>query len=131
MFFFFFFFFFFHNLEPKMQGLLILRGIYIKKDQREFLCAKIYKISNVIKNVICKCTKQSSLAIIFSNSFTYNQAEQIKKGVICVQILLYIHLTEHGRFHFQGRTTFYTPVLGHTKQAHDVKMTLMRRNDIT
>ena len=26
-------------------------------------------------------------------------------------ILLEIHLTEHGRFHFQGRTTFYTPVL--------------------
>ena len=24
----------------------------------------------------------------FSNSFTYNQAEQIKKGVICVQFLL-------------------------------------------
>ena len=49
----------------------------------------------------------------FPNSFTYNQAEQIKKGVICVQILLEIHLTEHGRFHFQGRTAFYTPVLGH------------------
>ena len=47
----------------------------------------------------------------FSNSFTYNQAEQIKKGVICVQILLEIHLTEHGRFHFQGQTTFCTPVL--------------------
>ena len=47
----------------------------------------------------------------FSNSFTYNQAEQIKKGVICVRILLQIHLTEHGRFHFQGRTTFDTPVL--------------------
>ena len=47
----------------------------------------------------------------FSNSFTYNQAEQIKKEVICVQILLEIHLTEHGRFHFQGRTTFNTPVL--------------------
>ena len=43
--------------------------------------------------------------------FTYNQSEQKKKGVICVQILLDIHLTEHGRFHFQGRTTFYTPVL--------------------
>ena len=41
----------------------------------------------------------------FFNSFTYNQAEQIKKGVICVQILLEIHLTEHGRFHFQGQTT--------------------------
>ena len=36
----------------------------------------------------------------FFNSFTYNQAEQIKKGVICVQMLLEIHLTEHGRFHF-------------------------------
>ena len=47
----------------------------------------------------------------FFNSFTYNQAEQIKKEVICVQILLEIHLTEHGRFRFQGRTTFYTPVL--------------------
>ena len=56
----------------------------------------------------------------FSNSFTYNQAEQIKKGVICVQILLEIHLAEHGRFHFQGRTTIYTPV-----QAHDVKMMSM------
>ena len=48
----------------------------------------------------------------FSDSFTYNQAEQIKKGVICVKILLEIHLTERGRFHIQGRTTFYTPVLG-------------------
>ena len=28
----------------------------------------------------------------FSNTFTYNQAEQIKKGVMCVQILLEIHL---------------------------------------
>ena len=36
---------------------------------------------------------------------------QIKKGVICVQNLLEIHLAELGRFHFQGRTTFYTPVL--------------------
>ena len=26
-----------------MQGLLMLKGIYIKKDQREFLYAKIYK----------------------------------------------------------------------------------------
>ena len=54
----------------------------------------------------------------FSHSFTFNQAEQIKKDVICVQILLEIHLTEHGRFHFQGRTTFNT-----TQQAHDVDAT--------
>ena len=57
--------------------------------------------------------KQSVLAIIFSNYFTYNQAEQIKKEVICVQILLEIHLTEHGRFHFQGRAAFYTPSWSH------------------
>ena len=35
-----------------MQGLLMLKGIYIKKDQRRFLCSKIQKISIVIKNVI-------------------------------------------------------------------------------
>ena len=29
----------------------------------------------------------------FSNTFTHNQAERIKKGVIFVQILLEIHLT--------------------------------------
>ena len=45
----------------------------------------------------------------FFQFFHKKQAEQIKKEVICVQILLVIHLTEHGRFHFQGRTTFYTP----------------------
>ena len=42
----------------------------------------------------------------FSNSFTYNQAEQINKEIISVQILLEIHLTEHygtpeGTFLFQ------------------------------
>ena len=31
----------------------------------------------------------------FSNAFTHYQAEQIKKGVMCVQILLEIHQTEH------------------------------------
>ena len=49
----------------------------------------------------------------FSNSFTYNEAEQIKKEVIsnlCPNFVR-IHLIEHGRFHFQGQTTFYTPVL--------------------
>ena len=45
-------------------------------------------------------------SIFFSNSFTYNQAGQIKKEVMCGQILLEIHLTEHGRFHFQGQTIF-------------------------
>ena len=35
-----------------MQGLLMLKGDLHKKDYRDFLCAKIYKISIVIKNVI-------------------------------------------------------------------------------
>ena len=51
----------------------------------------------------------------------------MKKGVISVQILLEIHLTEHGRFHFQGRTTSYTPV----SVTHGVKVILMRRDDVT
>ena len=71
--------------------------------------------------------KQSVLAIIFSNSFIYNQAEQIKEGVICVQILLEIHLTEHGRFHFQGRTAFYHTFL----VSPSSKLTSMRRDDIS
>ena len=61
------------------------------------------------KNLMHKAERPSNY--FFPYSFTYNQAEQLKKGVICVQIFLEIHLTEHRRFHFQGRTTFYTPVL--------------------
>ena len=45
--------------------------------------------------------------MFFHNSFTYYQAEQIKKGVICMQILLEIHLS----FSKFTMTTFYTPVL--------------------
>ena len=45
----------------------------------------------VIKNVIWSENTLMHKAVrpsnYFSNSFTYNQAEQIKKGVICVQIL--------------------------------------------
>ena len=37
-------------------------------------------------------------SIYFFRFFHINQAEQIEKEVICVQILLKIHLTEHGRF---------------------------------
>ena len=43
---------FFHNLEPQNAGLVDVKRDYIKKDQREFLCAKTQKISIVIKNVI-------------------------------------------------------------------------------
>ena len=90
----------------------MLKGVYIKKDQREFFVRENLKKINIVIKIVnwsekLRCIKQCVLAIIFSNSFIYNQAEQIKKEVICVQILLEIHLTEHGRIHFQGRTTFY------------------------
>ena len=58
----------------------------------------------------------------FSNSFTYNQAEQIKKGVICVQILLEIHLPE--QISFSRSDNFLHTCLGHNQQAHDVEMML-------
>ena len=95
----------------------MLKGYTLKKIKGNFCARKSKKISIVIKNVILSekivmHKAEPSSNYFFSNSFTYlNQAEQIKKGVICVQILLGIHLTEHGGFHFQGRTTFYTPIL--------------------
>ena len=95
----------------------MLKGIYIKKKRSKgiFVRENLKKISIVIKNVSWSektlMHKAERPCSYFSISFTYNQAEQIKKGVICVQILLEIHLTEYGRFHFTGRTTFYTPVL--------------------
>ena len=44
----------------------------------------------------------------FANCFTHNQAEQIKKIVICVQMLLEIHQSKHGKVHFQGWLTAFT-----------------------
>ena len=65
-----------------MQGLLVLKGFTLKKIKGNF-CARKLKISIVIKNVVWS---ELLLQLFFPNSFTYNQAEQIKKGVICVQI---------------------------------------------
>ena len=65
----------------------------------------------VIKNVIGSedtlVHKAERPSNYFSNSFIHNQAEQIKKGVICIQILLEKHLTEHCSFHFQGWATSF------------------------
>ena len=48
----------------------------------------------------------------FFNSFTHYQAEQIKKGIICVQIFYVIHQTEPSRVHVLGGTSSFTlPVL--------------------
>ena len=55
------------------------------------------KYSIVIENVITSkdtlMHKAERPSNYFYNTFTRNQADQIKKGVICVQILLEIHLT--------------------------------------
>ena len=53
-------------------------------------------IENVIRSEKTLMHKAERPSNYFSYSFTYNQAEQIKKGLICVQILLEIHLTEYG-----------------------------------
>ena len=46
----------------------------------------------------------------FFQLFTHYQAEQMKKEIICVQILLEIHQTEHSRF-LRLNNFIYTPVL--------------------
>ena len=60
---------FFIIKNPIIKGLLMLKGVYIKKDQREFLCAKIQKISIVIKNVIWYEKKLLHKAVHPSNYF--------------------------------------------------------------
>ena len=70
----------------------MLKGIYIKKIKGNFCAQKSKKISIIIKTVVWSekslMHKAECPSNFFSNSFTYNQAEQIKKVVICVQILL-------------------------------------------
>ena len=75
-----------------MQGFFMLKGIYIKKDQRVFFVPEnLKKISIVIKKVTGSektlTHKAKRPSNYFSNSFTLNQAEQIKERVIYVQIL--------------------------------------------
>ena len=66
----------------------------------------------------------------FSNSFTCSQAEQIEKGVICVQILLEIHLLNTVDSIFKVGQLLHT-CLGHTQQAHEVKMMSMQCDNVT
>ena len=121
-----------------MQGLLMLKGVYIKKIKGKF-CAILWKsnkISIVIENVIWSeknwCIKQSILAIIFSNSFTCNQGEQIKKGAsnLCPN---FVRNTPYWTrlISFSRSDNFLHTCLGHTQQAHDIRMTSMWRDDIT
>ena len=83
----------------------------MKKIKEKFCAQTSKKISTVIKKVsrfeVTLTHKAGRPSIIFSNSFTHYQAEQAKKGVICVQILIEIHQTEHNRVHFLGGTTSF------------------------
>ena len=90
----------FHNLESQNAGLVDVKKDLNLKDQRPILVRKNLKNTHCFKNVIgSEDTFQGVLAIIFSryfsNSFTFYQTEEIKKGVICAKILLEIHRTEH------------------------------------
>ena len=71
---------------------------------RENLKSK-HRYSNVIwseKNLMHKAELPSNYFFqLFRISSFSIQAEQIKKGVICVQIMLEIHRTKHGRFQRQ------------------------------
>ena len=123
---------FFIIKNTKMQGLLMLKEIYKKKRSKGIFVRENLKISIVIKNVIWSENTLMHKAVhpsnyFFSNSFTYNQAEQIQKEVNLCPNFVRNNLTKHGRFHYQGRTTFYTPVLVPTSR----HMTSMRRDDIT
>ena len=64
-----------------------------------FSMQKSKKISTVIKNVI---GSEDTLmhSNYFSKIFIHYQAEQMKKGVNFVQILLEIHQTDHSTVHF-------------------------------
>ena len=75
---------FFIIWNPQIQGLLMLEKDLNKKRSKGIFVRENLKKSIVIKNVIWfdDTLKQSVLAIILSNTFTHNQAEQIKKGVI-------------------------------------------------
>ena len=68
----------------------------------------IKNVNGSDKNLMHKAKRPSNY---FSNTFTHNQAEQIKKGVISDQNFVRNTSSEYGRFHFQGWSTFYTPVL--------------------
>ena len=93
------------------------------------------KTSIVIKNVIGSEDTLMHKAERPCNFFPtlshiIRPTEQITKGVICVQISLEIHLTEHSRFHIQGWTTSFTQLRGNNNVVFLLKV-LYRYNCIS
>ena len=81
----------FRNLKPHNAGLVDgKKGFKFKKIKGNFCARKSKKISIVIKNINESedplMHKAEGPSNYFFNSFTHYQAEQIKKGIICVQI---------------------------------------------
>ena len=56
---------------------------------------------------------ESVLAIIFSNSFTHYQAEQMKKDAVCVQFFLSKHTGETGEDYFNKIEQFHLHTTDH------------------
>ena len=77
--------FVFHNLKPQNAGLVDVKKDLNSKRSKGIFVRENLKNKHRIKN-INGSEDPLMLAIIFFNSFTHYQAEQIKKGIICVQI---------------------------------------------
>ena len=74
----------FHNLKPQNAGLVdVRRDLHLKRSKGIFVRENLKKTSTVIKNVIWSekilMHAAERPSNNFSNFFTYNQAEQIKK----------------------------------------------------
>ena len=80
----------FHNLKPQNARLVDVKKDLNSKRSKVIFVRDNLKISIVIKNINGSedplMYKAEGPNNYFFNSFTHYQAEQIKKGIICVQI---------------------------------------------
>ena len=85
-----------------MLDVLKLKRIVIKLDSAQKFKRSASLLKKVAGSEVTLTHKAECPSNYFSSSCTLFQAKQLKKGVICVQILLEIHQTEQSRVHFQG-----------------------------
>ena len=93
-----------YNIIPRnflWRGIKRSKGNFVRKNLKKTKQKK-HRYEKVTGSEVSLTHKAERPSNYFSSSFTHYQAEQIKKGLTCVQILLEIHHSEHGRVHFQG-----------------------------
>ena len=69
-------------LVNRLGGLSLPRKSVVRLTDRPDMTLDVYRG----RKTTMQQQQCNNLAIIFFNSFTHYQAEQIKKGIICVQI---------------------------------------------